>query len=336
MQGVHASQGSGAGRAVLITGANGFIGGRVAESAMAVPDLRVRLLTRRPPETGTAPRDQRAGRRAEHWRADLADRATLRDSCEGIDTVIHCASRIGADEAESRLVNARGTEALVEEAVRAGVGRIVCLSTAAVHGRGPFSRADSARLPIAPASATSRSRADAERAVLAAGGTVLRPHLVYGAGDRWVVPALLSLYTALRAGVAGGRVQQSAIHADALADVILATALTPHPIPGAYAVNHPDPVSGADLTAALVTHLGLPRARTDLTYEQARARLADSPKDLHALSVFGVDHWFDSTPIWRRLSLPPGPPFPESFASAAPWYRTHLGAVPVRPRPGGE
>ncbi|MFE7118875.1 NAD-dependent epimerase/dehydratase family protein [Streptomyces sp. NPDC057654] len=306
-----------AGRTVLITGANGFIGGRVAESAMAVPDLRVRLLTRRPPETRDC--------RSEHWRADLADRTTLRGCCEGVDTLIHCASRIGAGEAESRQVNARGTEALVEEAVRAGVGRIVCLSTAAVHGRGPFSQADSARLPIAPASATSRSRAAAERAVLAAGGTVLRPHLVYGAGDRWVVPALLSLYAALRAGVAGGRVRQSAIHADALAAALLATALAPHPLPGAYAVNHPDPVSGAALTAALTTHLGLPRPRTDLTYEQARTRLAHSPEDLHALSVFGVDHWFDSTRIWHDLSLPPGPPFPEAFAATAPWYRTHLG-----------
>ncbi len=154
---------------------------------------------------------------------------------------------------------------------------------------------------------------------------MLRPHLVYGAGDRWVVPALLSLRTALRAEVAGGRVQQSAIHADALAGAVLAAALTPRPLSGAYAVNHPDPVSGAELTDALVTHLGLPRARTDLDYEQARARLAGSPKDLHALSIFGVDHWFDSSRIWQDLALDPGPPFPEAFAPAAPWYRAHLG-----------
>ncbi|MEV0279519.1 NAD-dependent epimerase/dehydratase family protein [Streptomyces sp. NPDC050610] len=307
------------GRGLLITGAHGFIGSRVAESALSVPGLRVRLLTRRPPGA----RD-----RAEHWRADLADPATLRGACEGIDTVVHCASRIGTDAAESQQVNGRGTEALVEEAVRAGVRRVVCLSTAAVHGRGPFSRADSARLPIAPASATSRSRADAERAVLAAGGTVLRPHLVYGPGDRWVVPALLSMHTALRADVSGGRVQHSVIHVDALARAVLAAALTPYPIPGAHAVNHPDPVSGVELTDALATHLGLPDARADLDYEQARARLAGSPKDLHSLSVFGVDHWFDSSGIWQDLALTPGPPFTETFAATAPWYRAHLG-LPV-------
>lgn len=100
--------------------------------------------------------------------------------CDGVDAVIHCASRINGDEQTTRTVNDLGTRALVDEAVRAGVGRTVYLSTAAVYGRGPFTALVPGRAPLAPGSPTSVTRAAAENHVLAAGGTVLRPHLVYG------------------------------------------------------------------------------------------------------------------------------------------------------------
>ncbi len=125
---------------------------------------------------------------AEFVRGDLSDPPSLRGVCADTDVLVHCATRIGGDAETVEAVNDLGTRALVEEAVRSGVGRIVYVSTAAVYGRGPFRGVRPGQVPIAPASATSRTRAAAERHVLDAGGLVLRPHLVHGEGDRWVDP----------------------------------------------------------------------------------------------------------------------------------------------------
>ncbi|WP_308294515.1 NAD-dependent epimerase/dehydratase family protein [Streptomyces sp. RKAG290] len=121
---------------ILITGATGFIGSRVAAAARATPGVRPRLMTHRTPLGATAVPDAEPG--FETVYGDLADPATLRGSCEGVDAVIHCASQVGSDERTARTVNDHGTRALVEEAVRSGVSRIVHLSTASVYGRGPF------------------------------------------------------------------------------------------------------------------------------------------------------------------------------------------------------
>ncbi|WP_449344804.1 NAD-dependent epimerase/dehydratase family protein, partial [Streptomyces narbonensis] len=82
---------------------------------------------------------------------DLRDADSLRRACEGVDVLIHCASAIGADEESARRVNDEATRALVDAAVRAGVTRIVALSTASVHGRGPFRPPPPAPCPWLPA-----------------------------------------------------------------------------------------------------------------------------------------------------------------------------------------
>ncbi|MFJ9666449.1 NAD-dependent epimerase/dehydratase family protein [Streptomyces sp. NPDC101219] len=301
---------------LLLTGATGFIGGRVAAAARQQPGVRLRLLSRRP--AGGTPE-------AAHIRADLADPSTLHGCCAGVDVLVHCATRVGGDPETVTAVNDLGTRTLVAEAVRSGVRRIVYVSTAAVHGRGPFRGVRPGEVPIAPASATSRSRAAAERYVLDAGGVVLRPHLVYGRGDRWVVPGLVGLLRELSATLTGCDARQSMIDADALGRAVVAAALPgTGPRPGSiHYVNHPDPVPVPELLAAvgaLVEHRPGDTAPVDV--ETALARAAGSPRALHHLGMLTVDHWFTDDAFWRELDCSPGPRFAEAFARAAPWYRT--------------
>ncbi|MFE1500567.1 NAD-dependent epimerase/dehydratase family protein, partial [Streptomyces albidoflavus] len=167
---------------------------------------------------------------------DLRDPDSLRRACAGTDVLIHCASAIGGDEELARAVNDEGTRALVDAAVHAGVTRIVALSTASVHGRGPFRAAAPGTLPLAPGSPTSRTRAAGERHVLDAGGTVLRPHLVYGTGDRLLIPGLVRLLAALPGPPDAGNSLHSLIDVDSLARVLLAAALSPATERGPYYV----------------------------------------------------------------------------------------------------
>ncbi|MFF8381476.1 NAD-dependent epimerase/dehydratase family protein [Streptomyces sp. NPDC015661] len=311
----------------LITGATGFIGGRLAATAVAeLP--HVRLLTRRPltpPATGAG---DRWGPSAETVTGDLRDPDSLRRACEGVDVLIHCASAIGTDEDTARSVNDEGTRALVDAAVRAGVTRIVSLSTASVHGRGPFRAAAPGTLPLAPGSVTSRTRAAGEQYVLDAGGTVLRPHLVYGTGDRQLMPGIVRLLAALPGPLDGGSSLHSMVDVDTLARVLLDAALAPQPAPGAHFVNHPEPVPVADVLAsgeALLAGRAGPARGPAVGVAEARALLADVPFAQHHLAMLADDHWFDDDRPWREWGTDPGPGFAATIADHLPWYRGLLG-----------
>ncbi|KAA6211411.1 NAD-dependent epimerase/dehydratase family protein [Streptomyces filamentosus] len=317
---------------ILVTGATGFIGSRVAAAAAAHPDLdHVRLLVRAPdPAEPAAAGPGRPGRPAvETVRGDLRDPASLRRACAGADAVVHCASAIGGGEETLRAVNEHGTRDLVDAAVRAGVRRIVALGTASVHGRGPFRAAAPDALPLAPVSATSRSRAAGERYVRDAGGTVLRPHLVYGTGDRYVVPGLLLLLAALPGPLARTGTLHSAVEAGSLGDALLGAALSPATRPGAYGLSHPDPVSDAELTAALEPLLP-ERVRASrgpaVGFAEARALLAGNPVAAHHLEMFGLDHWFADERPWTDFGRGPGPGFTAAFPRHLDWYRRLLAA----------
>ncbi|WP_405688339.1 NAD-dependent epimerase/dehydratase family protein [Streptomyces sp. NBC_00057] len=308
---------------ILITGATGFVGGHVVTAARATPGVRLRLMTHRTALTASATAG--AGPGIETVYGDLADPATLRGSCEGIDAVIHCASRIGGDEPTVRSVNDQGTRALAEEAARCGVTRIVHLSTASVYGRGPFTRLLPGQAEPAPASATSLTRAAAEQHVLAAGGVVVRPHIVYGAGDRWAVPGLVALVRQLSAGLTGCEARHSMIDVQTLGRALLGAALSPKEPAGVYHVNHPEPVSCSQLLSTVVDELRLPWGATGIDVDTARVRLAGVPYALHHLGMLAVDHWFTDERVGQDFDWEPGEGFATAFTRHAPWYRRHLG-----------
>ncbi|MFE0255706.1 NAD-dependent epimerase/dehydratase family protein [Streptomyces sp. NPDC059010] len=319
-------------RRVLVTGSGGFVGLHVVAAARVAGGVRLRLLVRTPPSATDsptaggppfpteAPADDVP---VEYVRGDLTDPGSLRGVCDGVDAVVHCASQVGGDPGLLHRVNDLGTLALVEEARRAGVGQFVYLSTAAVHGRGPFREVRPGQAPIAPVSDTSRTRAAAERHVLATGGTVLRPHLVYGAGDRWVVPGVLTLLRALGARPRGPLGRQSVIDAGTLGHVLLSVALAPA-VPGGrvHFVGHPDPVPGDELLTVVAETYGLfPESVPAIPPETAHARLRDHPLARHHLELLTVDHWFTDERVWTDLGHDPGPVFAERFARYAEWYR---------------
>ena len=128
---------------ILVTGAAGFIGRQVLRDLERRPDLEVRVLAHR-----SAPR---VGEGVEVVDGDLADPRSLEGLCDGVDVLVHAASYIGSDEAKAYAVNDAGTGALLDLAGKAGVGRIVALSTAAVYGRGTFRAARPESLTVAPA-----------------------------------------------------------------------------------------------------------------------------------------------------------------------------------------
>lgn len=179
-------------RRILVTGGTGFIGAAVAEAFSEAGHDVVAV--------DVQPRLFRHG--VTFVRLDITDVAALSAACEGVDSVIHCASLVhtrGTGRREVWAVNHGGTLNVLEACERCGVSRLVHLSSASVVYDGHDLEDGDESLPYAgvPQMPYSESKIAAEKAVLAPGARsqtracALRPHLVFGPGDRRLVPNIL-------------------------------------------------------------------------------------------------------------------------------------------------
>ncbi|MEU1228887.1 NAD(P)-dependent oxidoreductase [Streptomyces sp. NPDC005828] len=307
---------------LVVTGATGFIGSAVLRELGRLRDeeafdLVVRAVGRRLP-------DELSG--ADEWaEADLADPRSLAGVCDGADALLHLAALVDAHESPCVTVNERGTAALMGEAVRSGVSRVVHLSTAAVYGLGPHRGIAVDEVAPVPVSAASRTRLAGEAHALAAGATVLRPGLVIGTGDRWAVPALVELLAAVPALWDGGRATLSLVAVEDLARLIAHLGLTGALSGGRiWHAGHPEPVRLAELVGALARHGILPSPTRELPLDACLEQLRASGTRLseRQFSLFAQDFWFDSRDLWRAAGCPAGPGPLDRLASAAAWYRS--------------
>jgi nucleoside-diphosphate-sugar epimerase len=200
------------------------------------------------------------------------------------------------------------------------VRRIIALSTTAVYRDGSHRGAAEQDLPTGPASATSATRLAAEGHVLRFGGTVLRPHLVYGAGDRWVIPTLVDIMRRVHVDPESIEAKLSMVCVEDLARAIAALALGTEPSPGQriYHANHPEPVEARELVRTVERELGgIAAAGAD----------GDRPDLARRRGQLTTDHYYASERLWRDTGVDPGPGFAERFARHAAWYRESLTAA---------
>jgi nucleoside-diphosphate-sugar epimerase len=315
---------------ILLTGATGFIGRAVCAGLCIRGDRPVRLLLHLRPPDQTLP----AG--FEAVSGDLCRPETLSGLCEGVDTVLHIATYIGDDPGLLEAVNVRGTEALVSQARVAGVRKFAYVSSAAVYGYAVHRNAREAEATVDPATPISRSRAGAERAVLAGGGLVLRPLFVYGHGDTRFLPVIIRSLERFPFMIAGGRARLSVISVDDLAAALIALADDGGPaLPrGVYHATDGQPIRFRTIGAALSKELGVRRPLFSLPFFLAR-RVLGSPgrtafpgsgraSKAHRLFLVAKDHYYDSTKLWGLIRTRPGPPFPEQLPKYVDWYRQFL------------
>ncbi|MBZ4017568.1 NAD-dependent epimerase/dehydratase family protein [Streptomyces purpurogeneiscleroticus] len=302
-------------RTVLLSGASGFIGSAVRAALRAHgADITVRALSR-----ADGP---------DSVRADLTDPDSLRGVAEGADVLVHLASRVSGEEEACRAVNIVGTQALMREARQAGVRRIVHLSTAAVYGLGPHRGIAVDEIGPAPVSAASRTRLAGERSALDAGAVVLRPYLITGTGDRWVVPALAELVHRVPARWDGGQARLSLVDVQDLARLIAELACGEAELAsGVYHAAHPEPVRlGAllDTLAELGVIPEVPQEAWD--WQRCVDRLREHPGAMseRQFELMAQEHWYRSEEIWRLANVPTGPGPLHRLTESAPWYAEHL------------
>jgi uncharacterized protein YbjT (DUF2867 family) len=123
--------GSERGSLCVVTGATGYIGGRLVRELLAA-GYRVRCLSRDPSRL----RDQPWADRVDSVRADLGDPASLRGALEGGDVVYYLVHSLGGGTGFER-TEATAARNLAEAAAAAGVHRIVYLGALLPAGAAP-------------------------------------------------------------------------------------------------------------------------------------------------------------------------------------------------------
>lgn len=183
---------------VGVTGANGYVGGRIMRHLRA-GGIDVVALVRRPAE-GAGPGEARRYALGEPLAPGLLD---------GIDAVAHAAYDLSARGAQIDAVNVRGSLPLLD-ALAAKGGRMVLISSLAAFA-GARSRYGQAKLAL-------------ERAVSERGGVAVRPGLVFGANASGLFGSLVT--TLSRGSLAplpgGGWQRQFVAHDERLAELVAA------------------------------------------------------------------------------------------------------------------
>lgn len=168
-------------RKVLITGATGFIG-KVLAGRYEARGVEVAGVARHPKGM--------AGVVA----GDVADPAPWADVIDGCDIVYHSAAVVSLVESRdvAWAVNVRGTQRLLDEAIKRGVKRFVYVSSVAAMGFETPEGADET-WPLMPnGNSYTDSKIAAEHAALAAHAcgkiavTIIRPSDVYGVESAWI------------------------------------------------------------------------------------------------------------------------------------------------------
>jgi len=253
---------------VVVTGAAGFIGGRVAQRLVqsGTPVVAMDLPGRR--------FDHLSGAGLQVREADVTDAEALRRVLAGLRpaAVVHCAALMGGwgEPSEYHRVNVGGTRTVCEWAVGAGATRFVYISSVSVYGMPPIVGIDETTPVRHIGLPYGDSKIEAEALVRRAHqaglpSIILRPGDVFGprAGE-WVVKLVDSMRAGRMILIAGGAGLINVTYVDNLVDAIEAALRRPEAPGRDYIITDGAPVTWKKYLHALAQAAACPPPRFSL------------------------------------------------------------------------
>jgi NADH dehydrogenase len=265
---------------IAITGANGFVGRAVIAALLKDGSADLIRAIVRDPERAAAELP-RPG--LEVRRADVTEPGSLGGALDGADVVVHTVAVPTERHGSFERVNAEGTRAVVREAERAGVRKIVHVSAIGASPESPY--------PFL------RSKGQGEAAVAASAvpHVVLRPSILFGPGDDFFPRLRFSLRFPVVPLPGGGVARFQPLHVDDLARAILVAARGP--AAGAFELGGPVPVTYRQMLEETMRAYRLRRPTMPLPVVLMKPAafvfervMADPPVTVRQLDLLAVDN----------------------------------------------
>jgi nucleoside-diphosphate-sugar epimerase len=243
---------------VLITGATGFIGGRLAEM----------LFDRGIPFTALVRTWAQAARLArlpvDLVHGDILDIESLRQAVKGCDVIMHCAVDWRGGGKVNRRSSTEGIRTILRAALEAKVQRVVFLSTMAVYGQAVrHETVDEERPCPHTGDPYSDGKIDAEKTALqyyresGLPVTILRPTIVYGPfGRSFTVGTVTAIRERRMVLVNGGSGVCNCLYVDNLVEAMLLGAEHPDAPGGVFNISDASPVTWKDFIEGHARALG--------------------------------------------------------------------------------
>lgn len=321
---------------ILITGATGFIGSRLAVRARAhgheVIAAGRRLSARLGAEFTAAQIEVRLG--------DVTDPQYVDQLMPGVSHVCHLAAawqEVGVPDEYFHRVTVEGAKNVATAAAKHGVLKLVHCSTSGVHSRSSGAVV-SETSPIEVTNAYEKAKIEAERLLFALSATtglpiiVLRPADGYGPGDM----RLLKLFRAISKQrfplIGAGDGHRHMVYVDDICDAFLAACVAPAPQPEAILIAGPEVVTLKQLVLRLAQGLGVPKYGFQLPLGPMRVLAAITedvcgvlkvapPLYRRRLDFYTVDVEYDTRKSRELLHWSPQIGLDDGLRLSADWYR---------------
>jgi len=319
-------------REVLVTGATGFTGGKLAvELARRGQRVRALVRSRERAEPLTA-----AG--VSLYDGDIRDAEAVARAADGVERIYHIAAvfrSAGHPDSYYHDVNTGGVANVVAAARRHGVERTVHCSTMGVHGHlsevpgdetSPFNPGDIYQVTKLAGEHVAREAFEADLE-----GVIARPMGIYGPGDL----RFLKLFRAIRRGrfvmVGSGETLYHFAYIDDLVEGFILCGEHPDAPGGTYLFGGDDYITLNDLTRLIAEAVGArpPRRRVPVWPVMAAGALCEAlcrpfglepPLHRRRVAFFTKDRAFSNARAKRELGFEPRIDMREGVRRTARWY----------------
>lgn len=322
----------------LVTGATGFVGSHVAD-ALAAEGKRIRALARPSADLSHL---QSLG--AEIILGEFTDPAAVVQAVDGVDTVIHCAAKVGdwGPVEEYRAVNVDGLRTLLEAVRGKPLKRFVHVSSLGVYeARHHHGTDETEPLPANHIDGYTQSKVECEKLALEYQRkydiplTIVRPGFIYGPRDRNVLPRLAErLRKRDVVYIARGKYALNTTYVGNLVDAIFLAAESPKAIGEVFNITDGEFISKRQFFESIADGLNLsrPLASVPLWLAKILARWRESvfrrkgkpnpPRVTQATVKFaGLNLDFSIAKARTVLGYEPAVRFQDGMALAIAWYK---------------
>lgn len=311
---------------VIVTGATGYIGSRIAVRLQGAGAEVVASGRREAPEL------EALGLRFR--RADLTDARAAASLLQGADVVLHCAAWMGSrgEPGAGQSVNVDATAGVARACAAGGVGRLVHVSSIAACGPPGGRPRVGGGAPADPEQAYPYGRTKAQgelavRAVASATGlplVIVRPGLVHGPGSEpWTRDLQARVRRGARTRVGDGRGLAPLVYIENLLDVLEACVSHPDAPSRVFHVVD-EPVTWRQLFDAHARYARRPARSLPAWVARAVARIGETTGWVVPITRYRLDFVLAQTDyrdgeVEQRLGITQRVAFPEAMEASWRW-----------------